>query len=139
MPSVFLVAQLFEAIAAYRYVWRNDGTCMNSRLVTLEDLKLVELSRLRRVGRIDLMYPTCGRLLGLKLRHESGDRIWCAFNHDLNACIAKVSNESDKPVSGCDSVDEGSEPYALNDTLDEKSSSRCASHPIHVGAARFGS
>jgi hypothetical protein len=111
---------------------------MNSCLIALKDLKLVEISRLGGVRCIDLMYSAGRRLLSLKLCHESGDGIWRTFDHDLNAGITKVSNESDKPVGGCDSVDEGSEPYPLNDTLDEKSSPRYTSHPIHAGVARFG-
>jgi hypothetical protein len=138
MPAVFPIAQLSETIITHGNVWRYNGTCMNSRLVALEDPKLIELSRLGGVRRIDLMYSACRRLLSLKLCHESRDRICCAFNHDLDAGIAKVSNESDKPVGGCDSVDEGSEPYPLNDTLDEKSSPRYTSHPIHAGVSRFG-
>ena len=110
---------------------------MNSRLVARNDSKLVEPSRLVRARRFNLMYSTCGWLLSLKLFHESGDRICGAFNHDLNAGIAKVTNESDKPVGDCDSVDEGPEPYSLNDTLDEKSGPRYTSPPIHAGAAQF--
>jgi hypothetical protein len=111
---------------------------MDSRLVALNDTKLVELSCLRRARRLDLMYPTCRWLLSLKLFHEFGHRICCAFNHDLNAGIAKVSYESYKLVCGCDSVDEGSESYPLDDTLDEKTSPRCTSHPIHGEVAWFG-
>jgi hypothetical protein len=124
MPSVSPVTQLPDAIVTYGDVWGNDRTCMNSRLITLEDSKLIELSRLGRVRCIDLMYSAGGRLLGLKPCHESGDGVLRAFDHDLNTRITKVSNESDKPVRGCDSVDEGSEPYSLNNTLDEKSSPR---------------
>jgi hypothetical protein len=111
---------------------------MNSRLVALYDSKLVELSYLGRAGRVDLMYSTCRRLLSLKLFDEFGDRICCAFNHDLNAGIAKVSYESYKLVCGCNSVDERSESYPLDDTLDEKTSPRCTSHPIHREVASFG-
>ena len=109
---------------------------MNSCLITREDPKLVELSRLRGVCRIDLVYSACGWLLSLKLYHESGDRISCAFNHDFNARITQVANKPDKFVRGCDSVDEGSEPHPLDDALDEKSSPRYASHPVHSGAAQ---
>jgi hypothetical protein len=104
---------------------------MNSRFIALEDSKLVEISRLEGVSCIDLMYSAGRGLLSLKLCHESGDGILRAFDHYLDAGITKVSDESDKPVGGCDSVDEWSEPYPLDDTLDEKSSPRCTSHPIH--------
>jgi hypothetical protein len=83
------------------------------------------------------MYSAGRGLLSLKLCHESGDGIWRTFDHDLNAGITKVSNESDKPVGGCDSVDEGPEPHSLNDTFDEKSGPHYTSPPIHARAARF--
>jgi hypothetical protein len=110
---------------------------MNSRLIALKDLKLVEISRLGGVRCIDLMYSAGRGLLGLKLCHESGDGIWRTFDYDLNAGITQVSNESGKPVGGCDSVDEGPEAYSLNDTLDEKSGNRYTSPPVHARAARF--
>jgi hypothetical protein len=138
MPSVALVTQLLEAIVTYGDVWGDDRACMNPCHIALEDSKLVELSRIGRVRYIDLMYSAGGRSLSLKLCHESGDGVLRAFDHDLNAGITKIANESDKPVRGCDSIDEGSEPYPLNDALDEKSSPRCSSPPIHAGAARFG-
>jgi len=137
MPSVSLVAQLLEAIIAYGDVGGNHGACMNSRPIALEDSKLAELPRLDGVSCIDLMYSAGRGLLGLKLGHEFGDGILRAFDHDLNAGITKVSDESDKPVGSCDSVDEWSEPYPLNDALDEKSSPRNTSHPIHARAARL--
>ena len=133
MPSISLVAQLPEAIITYRDVWGNHRTCMNSRPIALEDSKLVELSRLEGVSCIDLMYSAGRGLLGLKLGHESGDGILRAFDHDLNAGITKVSDKSDQPVGGCDSVDEWPETYSLNDALDEKSSPRYTSHPIMLG------
>ena len=136
MPAVFPIAQLSETIITHGNVWRYNGTCMNSHFVALEDPKLIELSRLGGVRRIDLMYSACGWLLSLKLYHESGDRITCAFNHDFNPRITQVANKSDKFARGCDSVDEGSEPHSLDDALDEKSGPRYASHPVHSGAAQ---
>jgi len=80
------------------------------------------------------MYSARRWLLGLELCHQSGDRIRRAFNHDLNASVTQVADESDKPVRGCDPVDEGSESYPLNDAFDDKSSPRYVSHPIHSRA-----
>jgi len=107
---------------------------MNSRLIALNDSKLMEACCLRRARGVNLVYSTCGRLLSLKLLHEFGDRICGAFSHDLNAGIAKVSNKSYEPVSRRDSIDEGSEPYPLNNTFDEKSGSRCSHIRFMAGA-----